>query len=56
MSSDGILTFAHTNQNEYTYTLKPFSSNSVYTKVYNKNTIQTLLTDNEFETTGWTRN
>ena len=56
MSSDGILTFAYTNQNEYTYTLKPFSSNSVYTKVYDKNTIQTLLTDNEFETTGWTRN
>lgn len=47
---------ANTGMNEYTYTLEPFNSNSHYTKVYDKNTIQSLLADNEFETTGWTRN
>lgn len=51
----GILTLANTNQNEYTYTLRPFGSNSYYTKVYDTNTIQSLLADNEFETTGWTK-
>lgn len=41
---------ANTGMNEYTYTLEPFNSNFHYTKVYDKNTIQSLLADNEFET------
>lgn len=55
-SSYGVLMLANTGMNEYTYTLEPFNSNFHYTKVYDKNTIQSLLADNEFETTGWTRN